>query len=179
VLGITKERITLPGDVCGWLNSRSRFARIGLMSHIAAPFLAPGISNRQILEIYNAGRNKILLTPGMRICHLVLRSAKAPRPTPGFGKTKSCDACSDEGTPLIVADGHQLEDMEESPFAAASPNAREARACPCYFGGIFSFCPTLMRLGLVRMSLLASKIFGRGSPCRRSAGRSRRACLPL
>ena len=76
VLGITKERITLPGDVCGWLNSRSRFARIGLMSHIAAPFLAPGISNRQILEIYNAGRNKIMLTPGMRICHVVLQECK-------------------------------------------------------------------------------------------------------
>jgi len=73
VLGITKERLTLPGNVCGWLNSRSRFARIGLMSHIAAPFLAPGISNRQILEIYNAGRNKIRLTPGMRICHVVLQ----------------------------------------------------------------------------------------------------------
>lgn len=76
VLGITKERITLPGDVCGWLNSRSRFARIGLMSHIAAPFLAPGISNRQILEIYNAGRNKIRLTPGMKICHVVLQECK-------------------------------------------------------------------------------------------------------
>ncbi len=76
VLGITKERLTLPEDVCGWLNSRSRFARIGLMSHIAAPFLAPGISNRQILEIYNAGRNKILLTPGMRICHVVLQECK-------------------------------------------------------------------------------------------------------
>jgi dCTP deaminase len=73
VLGITKEKITLPGNVCGWLNSRSRFARIGLMSHIAAPFLAPGISNRQILEIFNAGRNKIKLMPGMRICHLVLQ----------------------------------------------------------------------------------------------------------
>lgn len=76
VLGITKERITLPADIVGWLNSRSRFARIGLMSHIAAPFLAPGISNRQILEIFNAGRNKILLTPGMRICHVVLQECK-------------------------------------------------------------------------------------------------------
>lgn len=76
VLGITMERITLPEDVCGWLNSRSRFARIGLMSHIAAPFLAPGISNRQILEIFNAGRNKIKLAPGMRICHLVLQECK-------------------------------------------------------------------------------------------------------
>jgi len=73
VLGITREKITLPDDLCGWLNSRSRFARIGLMSHIAAPFLAPGISNKQILEIYNAGRNKIWLRAGMRICHVVLQ----------------------------------------------------------------------------------------------------------
>jgi len=71
-----EERITLPEDVCGWLNSRSRFARIGLMSHVAAPFLAPGISNRQILEIYNAGRNKIRLAPGMRICHVVLQECR-------------------------------------------------------------------------------------------------------
>ncbi len=76
VLGITKERLTLPEDVCGWLNSRSRFARIGLMSHIAAPFLAPGISNRQILEIFNAGRNKIRLMQGMKICHVVLQECK-------------------------------------------------------------------------------------------------------
>jgi dCTP deaminase len=76
VLGITREKITLPEDLCGWLNSRSRFARIGLMSHIAAPFLAPGISNKQILEIYNAGRNKIWLRPGMKICHVVLEECK-------------------------------------------------------------------------------------------------------
>lgn len=76
VLGITRERITLPEALCGWLNSRSRFARIGLMSHIAAPFVAPGISNKQILEIYNAGRNKIRLTPGMKICHIVLQECR-------------------------------------------------------------------------------------------------------
>ena len=76
VLGITRERITLPDDLCGWLNSRSRFARIGLMSHIAAPFVAPGISNKQVLEIYNAGRNKIKLTPGMKICHIVLEECR-------------------------------------------------------------------------------------------------------
>lgn len=86
VLGITRERITLPDDVCGWLNSRSRFARIGLMSHIAAPFLAPGISNRQILEIFNAGRNKILLTAGMRICHLVLQECTGAAAYDGLWK---------------------------------------------------------------------------------------------
>jgi dCTP deaminase len=88
VLGITKERMTLPDDLCGWLNSRSRFARIGLMSHIAAPFLAPGISNKQILEIYNAGRNKIWLRPGMKICHVVLEECR--------GKAKYTGAWKDQ-----------------------------------------------------------------------------------
>lgn len=76
VLGITKEKITLPGNICGWLNSRSRYARIGLMSHITAPFIAPGVSNKQVLEIYNSGKNKIKLIPGTKICQLVLQECK-------------------------------------------------------------------------------------------------------
>lgn len=76
VLGITKEKITFPENIAGWLNSRSRFARIGLMSHVSAPFIAPGVSNKQVLEIYNAGHNKIKLVPGTKICHLVLQQCK-------------------------------------------------------------------------------------------------------
>ncbi len=76
VLGITKEKITLPENICGFLNSRSRYARIGLMSHITAPFISPGVSNKQVLEIYNAGPNKIKLIPGTKICHLVLAKCK-------------------------------------------------------------------------------------------------------
>jgi dCTP deaminase len=76
VLGITKEKITLPENICGWLNSRSRYARIGLMSHITAPFIMPGVSNRQVLEIFNAGPNKIKLIPGTKICQLVFQECK-------------------------------------------------------------------------------------------------------
>ena len=76
VLGITQEKVTLPENICGWLNSRSRFARIGLMSHITAPFIAPGVSNKQVLEIYNAGPNKIKLTPGTKICQIVFHECK-------------------------------------------------------------------------------------------------------
>ena len=53
-LGITRERLTLPDDLCGWLEGRSRFARVGLMIHITASFMHPGINNRQVLEMYNA-----------------------------------------------------------------------------------------------------------------------------
>lgn len=76
VMGITRERITLPENMCGWLQSRSRFARVGLMSHVTAPFVAPGVSNRQVLEIFNAGPEPVKLVPGVRICHLILSECK-------------------------------------------------------------------------------------------------------
>ena len=50
--GITRERVTLPGDIGGWLEGRSRFARLGLMIHVTAGFVSPGVSNRQVLEAY-------------------------------------------------------------------------------------------------------------------------------
>lgn len=71
VLGITFERITLPPDIAGWLGSRSRFARLGLMVHVSAPFMQPGISNSQVLEIFNTGPNYLKLVPGERICQFV------------------------------------------------------------------------------------------------------------
>ncbi|MEI6732213.1 MAG: dCTP deaminase [archaeon] len=76
ILGITKETITLPGNICGWLNSRSRYARLGLMSHITAPFICPGISNRQVLEVYNAGTIPIKLHPGIKICQIVFETCE-------------------------------------------------------------------------------------------------------
>jgi|SRR3989338_1984882 len=76
VLGITMEKIKLPGNLCGWLNSRSRYARIGLMSHITAPFICPGVNNKQVLEIFNASNHSIKIISGTKICQLVLQECK-------------------------------------------------------------------------------------------------------
>jgi dCTP deaminase len=76
VLGITLERITLPDNICGWLQSRSRYARIGLMSHITAPFVCPGVSNRQVLEIFQTGPYRVVLRPGLQICQLILQTCE-------------------------------------------------------------------------------------------------------
>lgn len=76
ILGITEEKITLPEYLCGWINSRSKFARAGLMSHITAPFICPGVSNRQVLEIYNAGPATLRLLPGAKICQIILQECK-------------------------------------------------------------------------------------------------------
>jgi dCTP deaminase len=72
VLGMTVEKLTLAPDIAGALEGRSRFARMGLMVHVTASFLQPGIKNtRQVFEIFNASRNAIKLRSGIRIAQVV------------------------------------------------------------------------------------------------------------
>jgi len=70
--GITRERITLPPDLCGFLEGRSRFARLGLMIHLTSAFVQPGVSNHQILEISNVAGRPLEIHPGTRLCQIVL-----------------------------------------------------------------------------------------------------------
>jgi len=70
-IGITNERVTLSGRLCGLLEGRSRFARLGLFVHITAGFMNPGIDNRQVLEIYNASNHALALVPGTKICQFI------------------------------------------------------------------------------------------------------------
>ncbi|MBN2495931.1 MAG: dCTP deaminase [Deltaproteobacteria bacterium] len=73
VLGMTAERLTLAEDVCGWLEGRSRFARLGLLVHISASFMQPGIANHQVLEMSNFGPIPLEIRPGVAICQFVFQ----------------------------------------------------------------------------------------------------------
>jgi len=70
--GITRERISLPEDLCGFLEGRSRYARLGLMIHVTSAFVQPGVSNRQVLEMSNVSSESLLIHAGVRVCQLVL-----------------------------------------------------------------------------------------------------------
>lgn len=70
--GITAERIHLPDDLCGFLEGRSRFARLGLMIHVTSAFVQPGVANRQVLEMSNVSSRALEIVPGVRICQIVL-----------------------------------------------------------------------------------------------------------
>ena len=70
--GSTRERISLPPDLCGFLEGRSRFARLGLMIHVTSAFIQPGVSNRQVLEMSNVAGRPLRIHPGVRLCQLVL-----------------------------------------------------------------------------------------------------------
>jgi dCTP deaminase len=70
--GITRERIVLPSDLCGFLEGRSRFARLGLMIHVTSAFVQPGVANRQVLEMSNVADRPLRIFAGVRLCQLVL-----------------------------------------------------------------------------------------------------------
>jgi dCTP deaminase len=73
ILGITRERLRLGPGLCGWLEGRSRFARLGLMVHISAPFMGPGIDSQQVLEMSNFGPAPLAVVPGLPICQFVFQ----------------------------------------------------------------------------------------------------------
>jgi dCTP deaminase len=73
VLGITQEEIHLPNNICAWIQGRSCFARLGLIVHITASFVQPGIKNKQVFEILNTNTRPLLLIPGVRIGQLIFQ----------------------------------------------------------------------------------------------------------
>lgn len=70
--GVTRERLHLPPDLCGWLEGRSRTARFGLTVHATSGFVHPGVSNHQVLEMTNVSNVALALHPDIRICQVVL-----------------------------------------------------------------------------------------------------------
>jgi len=74
--GITREKITLASNLCGFLEGRSRFARLGLMIHVTSAFVQPGVDNRQVLEISNVSGRPLEIHAGVRICQLVVLRAE-------------------------------------------------------------------------------------------------------
>ncbi|MCK4670134.1 MAG: dCTP deaminase [Nanoarchaeota archaeon] len=74
ILAITKEKITLPEDLCGWIFTRSRFARLGLITDTS--FVQPGSSNKPVLEIHNLGPRPLAIYPGTKVCQIVIGQTK-------------------------------------------------------------------------------------------------------
>jgi dCTP deaminase len=73
VLGITVEKISLASHLCGWLEGRSRFSRLGLLVHISASFMQPGIENKQVLEISNFSPTPMALYPRTPVCQFIFQ----------------------------------------------------------------------------------------------------------
>ena len=130
VLGMTVEKLTLAQDIAGTLEGRSRFARMGLMVHVTASFLQPGIRNmRQVFEIFNASRNAIRLRSGIRMAR---SSSNVVREEPPMMVSLRISAGSDQGVSVSVS-GLCFPDTDTgvSTFEAdGTPDLRRSAADP-------------------------------------------------
>jgi dCTP deaminase len=77
IIGMTKEKVYVDDDVCGWIEGRSRYARMGLAIHSASGFIQPGSYNHQVLEISNLTPYPMRLRAGMRIVQVVFQLARS------------------------------------------------------------------------------------------------------
>jgi dCTP deaminase len=88
VLGKTVERITLPPNIMGKLEGRSRYARMGLIIHLTAAIVQPGVNNRQVLEIVNMAPFPVKIHSGMRISQIIFHAlnSNSSKPYARYGK---------------------------------------------------------------------------------------------
>lgn len=82
VLGVTREKITVPRDLVVRIEGRSSLGRLGIIVHSTAGFVDPGFSGTITLEISNLNRLPVALYPGMRICQIALEQLTSPAEIP-------------------------------------------------------------------------------------------------
>ena len=81
-LAVTRETITLPDDIVGWLDGRSSLARLGLMVHVTAHRIDPGWSGQIVLEFFNGGKLPVALRPDMCIGAINFETMSGPAAKP-------------------------------------------------------------------------------------------------
>ena len=96
VLASTNESLELAPDICGWLEGRSSFARMGLMVHATSGYLHPGSRGRQTLEISNMTNLPVIVYPGQRICQVIFQKTISPAKTP-YSKKKGAKYLDQKG----------------------------------------------------------------------------------
>lgn len=87
-LAKTVEKLTLPPDILGVLEGRTRYARMGLAVHVTSTLVQPGSDNHQVLEVVNLAPFPVKLHAGMRISQVVFERLESPtsKPYAKFGK---------------------------------------------------------------------------------------------
>jgi dCTP deaminase len=78
VLAYTQEHVKLPNYLAARVEGRSSFARLGLSIHQTAPTVHATWEGPLRLEILNSGPFPISLTPGIKICQLILERLGSP-----------------------------------------------------------------------------------------------------
>jgi dCTP deaminase len=72
LFGQIYEQLRLPSNCCGYIEGRSRFARLGLSVHVTGGFINPEFEGAMPLQIVNNNNFPIVIYPFMGICQMLL-----------------------------------------------------------------------------------------------------------
>ena len=72
VLARTLERVTLPQNICGSLEGRSKLAQLGVSIEQSSTFVEPGSDSDMVLEMKNVSNSTVHLKRGQKIAKLIL-----------------------------------------------------------------------------------------------------------
>jgi len=102
VLARTVERVALPleGRLAARIEGRSSFARTGLLVHFTAPTIHANFSGTITLEMINLGPLPLVLTPGLRVCQLIVETVEGdvvPEPSQFHGQGTASGAARARG----------------------------------------------------------------------------------
>jgi dCTP deaminase len=90
VLGSTRERVALAGDLVGRLEGKSSLGRLGLLIHSTAGFVDAGFDGHLTLELSNVANLPIAIYPWMKIGQIsFLRMSSAAEHPYGSDITRS------------------------------------------------------------------------------------------
>lgn len=103
VIGQIKEKITIPKNCNGHIQNRNSLIRAGIDVGLSS-YINPGYSGQLPIVIKNIGKFSIVLTPGMRICQLVIQEVK---PDPAHDYSSKRDAKYHDEKDITLPKMHQ------------------------------------------------------------------------
>jgi deoxycytidine triphosphate deaminase len=72
VLAKTREKISLSDELCAFMEGRATLAKQGISIEQSSTFIEPGSDDQMTLEIFNAGKKAVTLTPGQPVAKMFL-----------------------------------------------------------------------------------------------------------
>ncbi len=87
-LGITRERVEVPGNIVARVDGRSSLGRLAILVHATAGYVDPGFRGNITLELSNVGKMPVALYAGMRICQISFELLSSEAEVPYGDKRK-------------------------------------------------------------------------------------------
>lgn len=96
------EQLRIPDNCSGFVEGKSRFARLGLSIHTTGSFINPGFEGAMPLQIVNHNNFPIVLYPYMMICQLSLFELKSEVLTHYSKRTNNPYNGENEASPSVA-----------------------------------------------------------------------------